>query len=366
MAGFAVCGFLLALSATPADFDCSARALALDVAVQIQKHITDAQVRSIADALNGSPEAQCRNITASIRRPSSAGNPTSKVPLREDAIVASPSGDDSSGKGTLQEPLRSLEAAVALARHSRRRTITLRGGVYRLSSTLNLEAADSGLTVESYQGEPAVVSGAVELHPSWMKANGTNVWVTSVPGNLSFAGLRVNGRPAIKARYPNADPWRSLNPVGFITAATKWLPPKVTDTPVDYIVSDPRWSRNDTKGPRQYTGGIGGPCAHLEPPYGYWCSSKPPRSPDQGHRSPSGLDFSHGQLPHAPYANPEGAIVHACNLANCWFTWAFEVEAQNGTTLTWNKGGFQVPAALNSLSGLIETLTIDEVFGSGR
>ena len=49
---------------------------------------------------------------------------------------------------------------------------------------------------------------------------------------------------------------------------------------------------------------------HLEPPYGYWCSSKPPRSPDQGHRSPSGLDFS-GQLPNAPYANPVGVLVRS-------------------------------------------------------
>ena len=39
------------------------------------------------------------------------------------------------------------------------------------------------------------------------------------------------------------------------------------------------------------------------------------------------------------------AVVHACNLANCWFTWMWEVGAQNASrvaqTLTFARGGFQ-------------------------
>ena len=67
--------------------------------------------------------------------------------------------------------------------------------------------------------------------------------------------------------------------------------------PIDYTVTDTRWTRNDTKGPKTYSGGIDteGSCAHFEPPYGYWCQSAPPRSPAQRHRSPSG--YEHG-CPH--------------------------------------------------------------------
>ena len=41
------------------------------------------------------------------------------------------------------------------------------------------------------------------------------------------------------------------------------------------------------------------------------------------------------------FTQPSGALVHACNLANCWFTWAFEVNNQTNSTLNWEKGGFQ-------------------------
>lgn len=48
-------------------------------------------------------------------------------------------------------------------------------------------------------------------------------------------------------------------------------------------------------------------------------------------------------LPHAPYARPEGAIVHACRGSHdCWFTWMWRVDAQpNSSTLAWTEGGFQ-------------------------
>ena len=59
-------------------------------------------------------------------------------------------------------------------------------------------------------------------------------------------------------------------------------------------------------------------------------------------RHPSGLNYS-GVLPHAPYADPANATVVACNTANCWFSWAFEVDAQDtaNQTLSWSRGGFQ-------------------------
>ena len=114
----------------------------------------------------------------------------------------------------------------------------LHQGVYR-EGAIDLNATYSGLTIASYDpGRPAVISGAVVLCCYTPLAN---VWVSSVPKDLSFAGLRVNGGPATKARFPNADPWKDLNPRGYVTARTRWIPPKVTaatNPPVDYIVDN--------------------------------------------------------------------------------------------------------------------------------
>ena len=69
--------------------------------------------------------------------------------------------------GTLAAPLKT----VAAAQHKSRSTcpqaakcvITLRGGIYYLPATLALTAADSGLTIRSYPGEQAELSGAMAI-----------------------------------------------------------------------------------------------------------------------------------------------------------------------------------------------------------
>ena len=134
--------------------------------------------------------------------------------------------------------------------------------------------------------------------------------------------------------------------MNWIASTTRWLPPSVThvsNPPVEYEVTDPRWRRQDSTGNELgYQAGIGGPCAHLDPPHGYWCSSHPNRTIDGSltHRWPSGV--STHNLPNAPYKNATGAIVHSCRGgANCWFTWMWEVEKEENGTLSWSKGGYQ-------------------------
>ena len=69
-----------------------------------------------------------------------------------------------------------------------------------------------------------------------------------------------------------------------------------THPPIEYEVTDPAWTRNDTHGPRTYQGGLGGPCADLEPPFGYWCSASPARAPD------GSMSYRQwGPCPHAPH-----------------------------------------------------------------
>ena len=98
----------------------------------------------------------------------------------------------------------------------------------------------------------------------------------------------------------------------------------------------------------RYHLGIGGPCEIFSPPAGYWCY--PPANPGyevQGGMSgpftvPSGMTVNKTVLPHAPYANATGAVVHAWMSTGHWASWFFEVgERHNDTAFWWRKGGFQ-------------------------
>ena len=101
----------------------------------------------------------------------------------------------------------------------------------------------------------------------------------------------------------------------------------------------------------------GGPCAgDLVPSYGYSCSvNGGPRGAGQ-HMHPSGL-ASLEQLPHAPYKNASGAVLHAWRPAH-WFTVQYAVapnvstevlkgdssvnkEQTSASSLDFARGGFQ-------------------------
>ena len=66
-------------------------------------------------------------------------------------------GDDSN-PGTQQQPLRTLGRSVLMAKSTANATILLRGGVYETDTVL-IDAANNGLTIQNYEGEPVTVSG---------------------------------------------------------------------------------------------------------------------------------------------------------------------------------------------------------------
>ena len=72
-------------------------------------------------------------------------------------------GDDASGAGTLEQPLRTIAAAVAKAAGTKDATVLLRGGTHYTPQTVEIGPEHSGLTIQNYAGERAVVSGAVPL-----------------------------------------------------------------------------------------------------------------------------------------------------------------------------------------------------------
>ena len=55
---------------------------------------------------------------------------------------------------------------------------------------------------------------------------------------------------------------------------------------------------------------------------------------------PSGLSYTRQLLPHAPYKDPEGALITAWRPGH-WSNWGFEIGKSTGTAFRFARGGFQ-------------------------
>ena len=349
---------------SPETFDCALRVLALEFALDLQPNLTALDAQQIADALNGSPEFgdyNC-NVTPPVGLPRSRmARVHSRITTTADhgnAATAEPTfyvdatrGSDS-GTGTQGSPFRSIVHAITATRASplAPRTLLLRGGTYYLGSpeqggaTIVLSAAeDSLLTIAAFPGEEVWVSGATPLaNLVWGRVQNVsgNVWRAAV--NLrSVPALRANGARLIRARFPNADPELGF---GSSLVPTAWLPP--TPLPLPAIWTERSINRTDmNNGPsiQFYTLGVGGGCAAYDPPAGFWCSNETVRFSglDAEPRWPRGMTAGRDVLPHGPYADPSGAIIHAWHGGH-WFTHAYVVGGYDADgNITFSGGGFQ-------------------------
>ena len=130
-------------------------------------------------------------------------------------IWVSPQGSDDAD-GTELQPIATLEKAFSLARLLRSKDngtlgavhIVMKGGIYRLGSTLMLTDADSGTPtsptiVEAAEGEQPIISGGVPVQ-GWQMAGAVNglpevakghVWEASIPTGVGdFRQFWVNGQ----------------------------------------------------------------------------------------------------------------------------------------------------------------------------
>lgn len=138
-------------------------------------------------------------------------------------IWVSPKGSDTSGTGSQLSPLKSPLAARDLVRSRRAQqyiesaTIFLAGGVYKLTSTLNLTALDSNTTWQPWPGTPhsprdlPTFSGGVSLdwRPTTSTQGRCRLFNARFPPNIGKAGrayiypqLFVNGERAEITRLP--------------------------------------------------------------------------------------------------------------------------------------------------------------------
>ena len=160
------------------------------------------------------------------------------------SFYVSPTGNDSTGNGSIGNPWRTPERARDYVRTTGLNvamqgdiTVYLRGGRYPLSQTLAFSSGDSAdnghfITYKSYPGEVARLSGGLPV-TGWSPVPGKPCWVASVSTNAGFANyfrqLYVNGIRAERARSD----W--ITNVGvFDNPATTQAVDGVTFTPASF------------------------------------------------------------------------------------------------------------------------------------
>ena len=217
-------GFAGPAPLAPAGFDCKTRHLAMEYARKIQPFRSKADFDILAEVLDmhgGAPggPAQCFNVT--YDGPDQTFTPTFPIPASGTTVYADSASGKDTNPGTLAAPFATIGAALAATRKAAKggasSTIALRKGVYYGEQALNLTAADSGLTIQNYDGEEAWLSGAKKLkikwtaggadHPRFGQAglDAKSVWKADLSGQgvKVIEGLRIAQARAVRARYPN-------------------------------------------------------------------------------------------------------------------------------------------------------------------
>jgi hypothetical protein len=134
-------------------------------------------------------------------------------------IHVAPGGADTAD-GSAAHPIASLHEAQARVRAALVAgavgvEVSLADGTYRLGSTLQLDASDSGTQAapvlwRAEVGAHPVIAGGRELHPTWSPYQGSIV-VADVGMGLDFDQLFVDDQRQILARYPNYTPGQVLD-----------------------------------------------------------------------------------------------------------------------------------------------------------
>ena len=251
-----------------------------------------------------------------------------------------------------------LEVAVeAAAESGPGATIILRAGRHYTGGIV-LTARHAGLTIQNFEGEHAVIAGAVRVPVSkakWMAcpdlgqkcpgAGESNTWRLDLSGWADLPaqtfGMRIGTtKRATRARWPNGDfevgTGVTTQPLGFSarknagSAAAKNFFAHPEDYPGVYWLSVPEGGSLPNAGLNMAGTGswfdaYGGLCSGKQAPFGFWCSGANPRTNAPNdyqapYEAPGGFSFDSKTSRVANWSKPVGAVFHFhagfCELAS--------------------------------------------------
>ena len=172
-----------------------------------------------------------------------------------------------------------------------------------------------------------------------------NIFVANLTGqnpySRIFSTLFINGRRAVRARYPDGNPetmGRHTNPTGYVSSAESWLPPfSGGENATDIFVDSPQ--RNRSHFP-YFQIGVNGPASPFTPPESYWAGSKHIAGALYG--TPLGLQYLPNETHADMWKRVEYGIVHAFQ-GHYWGNWQFRVRESDYSKkqIKWYFGGFQ-------------------------
>lgn len=172
-----------------------------------------------------------------------------------------------------------------------------------------------------------------------------NIMVTDLSNQKpnNFTSLFIDGRRAVRARYPDGNPETMglhTQPTGYVSKAESWLPPVVYEPALEIHIASPE--RNHTHFP-QFQIGIGGPVSNFNPPESYWGTAHPSGGGGRTYVVPSGLQYSSTEVfANRTWKTPETGVVHAFHCSH-WGNWMFALKERDYEQryLKWTYGGFQ-------------------------
>ena len=350
----------------PASFDCAVRKAAYDFGRKTLPRLGAFEPLFYALDLND-PDCQGKLVNEPVEVQEARRLEEQPPSPPKDAIFVSPVGHDGA-TGTIDAPLRSIQAAADLAASSPKgsRTVVLRGGTHYLTAPVELTARHSGLSFVAHPGESPVMSGGVKLDVAWKPfdtpgvgapADAKNIWVTDVdPSKLpeGVPGLQVGGARATRARYPNLPGGIEVSP-GYDAmipgGSGQWTPPDFSKygNVTFYTDNITAHDRPNAGWFEHYNIGTHGLCSVYDPPVSYWCSEHPSGGGAFAFRTPSGVTPKAGVLPNAPYKYGEDALFFVWRPAR-WANWMFEIADYDKATgnFTFGKGGNQGARGENS------------------
>eukprot|EP00729_Bicosta_minor_P007089 gene7088-18000_t len=332
----------------PLNYDCAVRKVALEYATKLAADPTTARsavdVKTVYDAL--ALERDCENTAwetaaaqlaaAKAAHSSAMPSPTAapEQPRRYGLVLYVDADTGSDGNvGSISQPFQTLAFAVLKAKTvpegARPVKIVLREGTYRADQTISFVAgAHNNLTITSYEGEDAQITGDKAITTNWKQVGSTPdgslpIWVADLSGQGDlgdFVGLRFKGGRVTRARYPNSNPELEQANSTYIQAWTSpqnWTGPLATET-AETMTSIAPNRLEDTGAFGYYTIGTGGPCAVYSPPESYWCSNRTSGGGAFPFRVPSGVALHANAIPGIDTWNDpvgDGAVLNNATMA---------------------------------------------------